>query len=68
MIRLLMSFGLLAGAASAQRTDAMFDQNCASCHEVGAAATSAKSPDRRAINKLTTGGNLRIHHHGLHEG
>ena len=56
MIRLglLASFGLLAGVASAQRTDAMFDQNCASCHEVGSAALSAKAPDRKAINKLTT--------------
>lgn len=45
---LLVSFGLLAGVASAQRTDALFDQNCAACHEMG------KTPDRKAINKLTT--------------
>ena len=51
---LLVSLGLLAGVASAQRTDALFDQNCASCHEVGSAAISAKAPDRKAINKLTT--------------
>ena len=56
MIRLtlLVSFGLLAGVASAQRTDSLFDQNCASCHEVGNAAQSARAPDRKAINKLTT--------------
>jgi polyvinyl alcohol dehydrogenase (cytochrome) len=32
----------------------MFDQNCASCHEAGSAANSAKAPDRKAIGKLTT--------------
>ena len=53
-LSLLASCALLAAVASAQRTDALFDQNCASCHEVGPAATSAKAPDRRAINKLTT--------------
>src|SRR5579862_8761805 len=53
-IVLLASLGLLAGVASAQRTDALFDQNCASCHEVGSASISAKAPDRKAINKLTT--------------
>ena len=51
---LLVSFAWLAGVALAQRTDAMFDQNCASCHEVGSAANSAKAPDRKAISKLTT--------------
>src|SRR5579863_5106769 len=51
---MVMSLGMLAGVASAQRTDALFDQNCASCHEVGPAASSAKAPDRKAINKLTT--------------
>jgi len=45
---------LFAAAASAQRTDALFDQNCASCHEVGPAATAAKAPDRRTFSKLTT--------------
>ncbi len=56
MIRLalLASVGLLAGVASAQRMDALFDQNCASCHEVGSAASAAKAPDRKAINKLST--------------
>ncbi len=49
----VLSFGLLAGAASAQRVDAVFDQNCASCHETGNAAKSAKAPDRKAIHKLT---------------
>src|SRR5580704_7594496 len=53
-LELLVSLGLLAGVASAQRTDSLFDQNCASCHEVGSAALSAKAPDRKAINKLTT--------------
>jgi len=51
---LLVSFAWLAGVALAQRTDAMFDQNCASCHEVGSTANSAKAPDRKAISKLTT--------------
>ncbi|HEY7334447.1 MAG TPA: PQQ-binding-like beta-propeller repeat protein [Bryobacteraceae bacterium] len=51
---LLVSFAWLAGVALAQRTDAMFDQNCASCHEAGSAANSAKAPDRKAIGKLTT--------------
>ena len=51
---LLVCLELLAGLALAQRTDAMFDQNCASCHEVGPAAIAAKAPDRKAINKLTT--------------
>lgn len=51
---LLASIALLAGIASGQRTDAIFEQNCASCHEVGPAAISAKAPDRIAINKLTT--------------
>src|SRR5215471_21818355 len=51
---LLVSFAWLAGVALAQRTDAMFDQNCASCHEVGSTANSAKVPDRKAISKLTT--------------
>ena len=55
MIRLglLLSCGLLAVVASAQRVDAVFDQNCASCHEMGNAAKSAKAPDRKAIHKLT---------------
>src|SRR5580704_11798821 len=53
-LELLVSLGLLAGVASAQRTDSLFDQNCASCHEVGPAALSAKAPDRKTINKLTT--------------
>jgi len=50
-MRTLLAFAFLAGIASAQRTDALFDQNCASCHETGAAV---KAPDRRAIAKLTT--------------
>src|ERR1700743_2742576 len=50
---LVMSIGLLAGVASAQRVDAVFDQNCASCHEVGSAARPAKTPDRKALRKLT---------------
>ncbi len=55
MIRLglLLSCGLLVPVASAQRVDAVFDQNCASCHEMGNAAKSAKAPDRKAIHKLT---------------
>ncbi|MBV9398141.1 MAG: PQQ-binding-like beta-propeller repeat protein [Bryobacterales bacterium] len=51
---LLVSFTWLTGVALAQRTDAMFDQNCASCHEVGSTANPAKAPDRKAISKLTT--------------
>ena len=50
---LVMSIGLLAGVASAQRVDAVFDQNCASCHEVGNAARPANAPDRKALRKLT---------------
>jgi len=38
---------LSAGVAPAQRIDAVFDQNCASCHEIG------KTPDRKALRKLT---------------
>jgi polyvinyl alcohol dehydrogenase (cytochrome) len=44
------SFLLLAGAVSAQRVDAVFDQNCASCHEIG---NTSKSPDRKALRMLT---------------
>ena len=51
-LALLASFGILA--ASAQRTDALFEQHCSTCHEVGPASKQAKAPDRIAINKLTT--------------
>ena len=65
---LLVSFAWLAGVALAQRTDAMFDQNCASCHEVGSTANSAKAPDRKAISKLTTEAILRLLDDGFDEG
>ncbi len=52
--RFLAAVGLFAAIASAQRTDALFEQYCASCHETGKAAIAAKAPDRIAINKLTT--------------
>lgn len=52
-IGFILSLGVLAGVASAQRVDAVFDQNCAACHEMGSAAKSAKSPDRKALRKLT---------------
>ena len=49
----IVLFGLLTGVASAQRVDAVFDQNCASCHEMGNASKSANTPDRKALRKLT---------------
>lgn len=39
-------FVIFAGIAPAQRIDAVFDQNCASCHETG-------KVDRKALHKLT---------------
>ncbi len=50
----LLPLCLFASIASAQRTDAMFEQNCASCHESGPAAKAAKAPDRAALGKLTS--------------
>jgi polyvinyl alcohol dehydrogenase (cytochrome) len=38
------------GIALAQRAEVLFDQNCATCHEVG---NAARSPDRKALRKLT---------------
>ncbi len=49
----VLSIGLFAGVASAQRVDSVFDQNCASCHEAGNAARPANAPDRKALRKLT---------------
>lgn len=42
-------FCLLA-PAFAQRADTLFDQNCATCHEIG---NTAEAPDRKALHKLT---------------
>ena len=50
---LVLSIGLFAAVASAQRVDAVFDQNCASCHETGNPARPANAPDRKALHKLT---------------
>jgi polyvinyl alcohol dehydrogenase (cytochrome) len=40
----------LLAPASAQRADTLFDQNCATCHEIG---NTAQAPDRKALHKLT---------------
>ena len=40
----------LATPAMAQSADALFDQNCATCH---AAGNTANAPDRRVLRKLT---------------
>lgn len=45
-IHVILLLGLIASAASAQRIDAIFDQNCASCHETG-------KVDRKALRKVT---------------
>jgi polyvinyl alcohol dehydrogenase (cytochrome) len=51
---LLFALSFAPGVALAQRVDAVFDQNCASCHEVGAQAVNgAKNPDRKALRRLT---------------
>lgn len=50
-IRCSVALALMAGVASAQRVDAVFDRNCASCHE--SRASSANAPDRKALRKLT---------------
>src|ERR1700691_2711380 len=51
---LLFVVSFAPGVALAQRAEAVFDQNCASCHEVGApAGIAAKAPDRKALRKLT---------------
>ena len=40
----------LLAPAFAQRADTLFDQNCATCHEIG---NTAQAPDRKALHKLT---------------
>ncbi len=51
---LLFAGSLATAVATAQRVEAVFDQNCAACHEVGApAGVAAKAPDRKALRKLT---------------
>jgi len=52
-IAFVFSFGSLAAVAWGQRIDAVFDQNCASCHEMGNAARPARAPDRKALRRLT---------------
>lgn len=47
---LLFAGCLAPGVALGQRVEAVFDQNCASCHETG---NAAKNPDRKALRKLT---------------
>ncbi len=44
------AFLCLLAPTYAQRADTLFDQNCATCHEIG---NTAQAPDRKALHKLT---------------